>query len=310
MAENMKRPFATCSGLFALMIILFAAPSAAQELSPRAYWPAPRGTGVAIIGYSYSAGDVITDPSLPITGVDSKISTSIVAYFQTLSLLGRTSNVVLELPYVWGNTVGEVEGKPARRDFSGPGDIGITLSMNLMGAPTMTAKEFQELRKNPRPILGASLKLLAPTGEYEKDKLINISTNRWAAKTEVGFMVPFRAKLHLEWELGVWFFGDNNDYFMNTTREQNPIFAGEIHLVWRFKAGFWSSLQFNYFQGGQNTIDGAAQADILRESNFGGTLVWPFLGRHALKAAFTSGLFTELGSDYTSLLLSYSVRLR
>jgi hypothetical protein len=70
------------------------------------------------------------------------------------------------------------------------------------------------------------------------------------------------------------------------------------------------NLQFNYFQGGRNTIDGETQADLLRESNFGGTVVWPFFGRHALKAAFTAGLLTELGSDYTSLLLSYSLRVR
>jgi hypothetical protein len=289
---------------------LLAAPGVAQELSPRAYWPAPRGTGVAIIGYSYSGGDVVTDPSLPILGVESRINTVLVGYLQTLSLLRRTMNVIVEVPYVWGSTVGEVEGEAARRDLSGLGDIGITLSVNLVGAPSMTPKEFQELRRNPHPILGASLKLLAPTGDYDGDKLINIGANRWAFKTELGFMVPFKAKLHLEWELGVWFFGDNDDFFGNMTREQNPVFAGEIHLVRRFRAGFWASLQLNYFWGGRNALDGEAQADLQRNSNFGGTVVWPFRGRHALKAAFTSGLATALGSDYTSILLSYQVRLR
>ena len=45
----------------------------AQELTPRAYWPAPYGTKIALLGYKYSFGDILTDPSLPFSGVDSKI---------------------------------------------------------------------------------------------------------------------------------------------------------------------------------------------------------------------------------------------
>ena len=98
---------------------------------------------MAIVGYMYSFGDVSTDPSLPIFGIDSKISTGFVAYFQTFSLWGRTSNILVELPYTWGTTVGTLEGEPARRDFSGIGDFRVTLSVNLLGAPTMNLEQFQ-----------------------------------------------------------------------------------------------------------------------------------------------------------------------
>ena len=109
----------------------------AQELSPRAYWPAPKGTKVAVVGYQYSTGDVVTDPSLPILGVDSRINSSYAAYLQTLNLWGRTANVIVELPYLWGTTVGTLDGEPARRNFSGFADLGVTLSVKLLGAPTM-----------------------------------------------------------------------------------------------------------------------------------------------------------------------------
>ena len=33
----------------------------AQQLSPRAYWPAPRGTTVLTLGYEYSTGDTLTE---------------------------------------------------------------------------------------------------------------------------------------------------------------------------------------------------------------------------------------------------------
>ena len=91
--------------MVALVWIGFAQPLVAQELSPRFYWPAPEGTKIVFVGYSYSFGDVTTDPSLPIFGVDSKINAGLLGYMQTLSLFGRTSNLLVEVPYVSGATV-------------------------------------------------------------------------------------------------------------------------------------------------------------------------------------------------------------
>jgi len=48
-----------------------------------------------------------------------------------------------------------------------------------MEAPTFSAEEFSTLDKNPRPILAAGLKLVAPAGDYDDTKLINIGSNRW-----------------------------------------------------------------------------------------------------------------------------------
>ena len=142
----------------------------AQDLTPRAYWPAPRGTKLLVFGYANQSGDVVTDPTLPITGVDSKIHSGIIAYQQTVNMLGRTSNFQLELPYLDGKTSGFAFGQSARRDVQGIGDISAVSSINFLGAPSMNGEEFQELRQNPRPILGASIKIVAQTGEYEADK--------------------------------------------------------------------------------------------------------------------------------------------
>ncbi|MCP4896354.1 MAG: transporter [bacterium] len=278
--------------------------SAAQELSPRAYWPGPKGTQVAIFGYSYSFGDVATDPSLPVFGVDSRINNGLIGYLHTLSLWGRTSNLIVELPYSRGSTVGNVEGTDMQRDFSGFGDLGVTLSINLLGGPSMGLNEFQALRAAPRPILGASLKVLAPTGRYETDRLINVSANRWAAKAELGYMIPIKPRLLLEIEVGAWFFGDN-DEFLGVTRKQDPIFATEVHLVRRFKPGFWASLDANFYTGGRSTVDGEHRADLQRNSRFGGTIVVPLAGRHAVKFGYSGGMVTRSGGDFDIFLLSY-----
>ncbi len=277
-----------------------------QDLTPRAYWPAPHGTKVAIVGYSHVRGDVLFDPSVPLYGVDSKIRTGIAAYLRTFSLFGRTANVVAELPYSWGTTRGLVEDTLARRDFSGLGDLGVTLSVNLLGAPTMTPADFQALRADPHPIVGASLKVIAPTGRYDGDRLVNVGANRWATRLEVGAIFPVYPKWLFEFATGVWLFAADDD-FLPGMREQEPIFAFQAHLIHRFKPGFWASLDATYFTGGRQTIGGDELVDVLHNSRVGAMVVFPFKGRHALKFGYFLGVRTEFGSDFDQLLVSYQV---
>ena len=289
----------------ALVGASLASPGAlAQDLTPRTYWPAPKGTRVLVVGYSHQTGDVVTDPSIPIAGVDSRIDSAVLAYQQTLDLFGRTGNFQLTLPWVDGTTTGMVGDAPGRRDVTGIGDISATLTINLIGAPSMSAAEFQELRKNPRPILGASIKILAPTGEYENDKLINIGTNRWAMRFQLGYIRPLTPKWLLEISAGAWFFQDN-DEFVGATREQDPIGALNINLVRRFSPGFWASLDLNYYLGGHSTLDGERNADLQRNSRAGLSIAFPLRRRHALKLGFSEGVVTESGGDFRTITLNY-----
>jgi hypothetical protein len=307
MISPLQRLTLTCLLATALQL---AAPSVvvAQELTPRAFWPAPKGTKAVLVGYSHSTGDILYDPSLPVSGVDSKIHRGIVAYQQTLSLAGRTSNLRFELPYDDGSTKGMLNGLPASRSVSGFGDLRSTLSFNLRGAPTMNREEFGQLRASPRPILGASITVSAPTGEYDENRLINIGTNRWAGRFRLGFIYPFRSRWMLELGAGTWFFQDN-DEFLGETRQQDPITAIDISLVHRFNAGFWVSADMNYYFGGRTTISGIASADFQRNSRAGLTISYPFAGRHAIRAAYSLGVNTDIGGDYETLLLTYVVRI-
>jgi len=90
-----------------------------------------------VAGYSRSTGDVLFDQSIPIDDADSSINTGIFAYAQTLDLWGHTSDILLSLPYSWGTTRGLLDGNPAKSDFSDFGDLDVTMTVNLWGAPTM-----------------------------------------------------------------------------------------------------------------------------------------------------------------------------
>lgn len=304
-----SRLYARLLSLVSLGLIIGSSPGFAQELTPRAYWPAPKDTKLLILGYSHQSGDVVTDPSLPITGVDSSIDGGVVAYQQTFDLFGRTSNLQLQLPYVDGTTKGLVRNEAGRRDVSGFGDVSATLSLNLVGAPTMTREDFQEWRRDPQPVLAASMKLVAPTGDYEADKLINIGTNRWAIRPRLGYIRPLGEKWLMEVALGAWFFEDNDD-FLGGTREQEPIGAFDMSLIRRIGPGFWVSLDLNYYLGGRTTIDGVEGADFQRNSRAGLTLVYPLKRRHAIKLAWSNGVVTESGGDFQTIALNYVYVIR
>ncbi len=288
---------------------LWVAEGAAQELTPRSYWPAPRGTRVLVAGYAYTDGDVLFDRSLPVSGVDSKINVGVLAYLQTLGLWGRSTNLLVELPYSQGTTKGFLAEEPARRDFAGFGDLGVTLTVNLLGAPSMTLEDFQALRANPRPILGASLKVVAPTGRYDTDRLINVGANRWAARAQLGSIIPLRPTWLLELTAGAWFFGDD-DEFLPGKREQEPIFSGQANLIKRIRPGLWASLDLTYFTGGRQTIGGNQLDDAQKNLKVGGTLVVPFHGRHAIKIGYANGVVTKTGADFNQFLVSYQVLLK
>ncbi len=288
---------------------LLALPAMAQELTPRAYWPAPIGTQVLTLGASYTRGDVIPDPSLPFTGLDSSITTGYIGYNRFFALAGRTATVFVQQPFSDGETRANLEefGELVR-DYRGNGDFSAGMSINLMGAPAMDKEDFGRLRRDPHPILGASFKVVAPTGKYESDRLVNVGANRWAGKLELGYIQPLAPSWLLELDAGVWVFEDNDD-FIGFTREQDPIYSAQLHLIKRFGPGFWGALNLSGYRGGRSTVDGRDLDDLQRDSRVGLTLVFPFAGRHAVKAAYALGSVNDSDKEFDFFQLSYQCLL-
>jgi hypothetical protein len=276
----------------------------AQELAPRTYWPAPVGTNVAVLGYQRNSGDILIDPSLPITGVESKIDNLAFSYQRYFNLFGRTAAAQFNLPYADGFTEGMIDGEFRQRQTAGLTDARFRIMVNLRGAPAMDAAAFQALRAEPKTIIGASLQVQVPTGSYDGDRLINLGTNRWAVKPALGMILPLHPTWLFEVELGTWFFGDNDD-FLGETREQRPIVAAEVHLIKRFRPGFWASLDANHYTGGETRIGANFSDDLQRNSRAGFTLGFPIKNGHALRAAYSTGISTRSGGDFEMYSLAW-----
>ena len=123
-----------------------------------------------------------------------------------------------------------VGGQPREREMSGLGDPRFRFSINLFGAPALSAKEFANYQQDL--IIGASLQVSAPLGQYDDSKLLNLGNNRWSFKPELGISKAW-GPWTVEVAPSVTFFTDNTDFFNGSTFAQAPIYAvqGRLGLV-------------------------------------------------------------------------------
>jgi hypothetical protein len=274
----------------------------AQELVPAAYTPAPYGVNLLTFATQYRSGDVTFDPSLPIEDASAWVSAWSLGYARTMSVGGQSANIGVIVPYVVGHIEGMLAGDFAFADRTGLGDLGLRFAVNLYGAPAMSPKEFQSFR--PRTMIGTSLTVIAPTGEYDPSKLINIGTNRWAFKPEIG-VVHVMGRWALDAYVGGSFFTDNTDFYGGSTREQDQIFSGQVHVRCLFKPGLWGALDANFWRGGQSTVDGVANDDKQHNSRVGATVAMSIGRSHSLRFAASRGAITRIGGDFVSIGVSY-----
>jgi Putative MetA-pathway of phenol degradation len=288
----------------AVAALLCSAGPAAQELQPRAYWPLPRDSNTLIIGYQRTQGDVLVDASLPVDGVEARADFLLVGYQRTFDLFGRTASVNLNQPFADSSTSGIVGGQFVRRDVNGLADFRARFAVNLKGAPSMDRAGFLAWLRNPQTIVGASVLVQAPTGQYDADRYINLGTNRWSVKPAIGLIAPLGSGWALESELGAWLFGANDD-FLGRTRRQDPILSAELHAVRARRNGFWISIDANFYDGGQTEVGGVKSDDRLRNSRLGATILVPIGKGNALRGSISTGLVTSSGSDFDVLTLAY-----
>src|SRR3984957_3341160 len=228
------------------MLLLSATAARAQEIEPRAYSNAPVGVNFLGSGYAFSQGSLPTNPSLPLTNSHVTTSSALLGYGHVFDLWGQSAKINVVAPYSWlsGNAV--FAGQPIQRSVNGLIDTSVKGSVNFYGAPAMDLREFRNYKQDL--ILGASLPVTVPTGQYDSSRLVNLGTNRWSIRPELGASKAF-GPLTVELSAGPTFFTDNTNFFNGHTRSQDPIVSSQGHAIYDFGSGFWGSLDGQYWTG-------------------------------------------------------------
>jgi hypothetical protein len=293
-----------CRSHMALLLLLWPTTvtvADAQDLIPGAYTPAPVGINVITTTATFNKGDIAFDTASPIEDAHATIGVGSVAFNRTLNIAGRYASLGIGLPYLHGHLTGTVLGNHEERTRSGQGDLLGRVAINLYGAPAMTRQEFAGYRGATN--LGVSLVVTAPVGQYVPTQYINVGSNRWLFRPEVGF-TRRRGRWTFEGDLATSFFTDNTNY-VGTVRHQAPIVAVQGHLIYTFRPALWIAGDANYWKGGRVTTSDTTALLEQKNSRAGITLAVP-IHRQQVRIAYSFGARTTIGGDFHSLGVSYS----
>jgi Putative MetA-pathway of phenol degradation len=297
--------------VFASIAIAGGAPRLhAQDLAPRAYLITPRGSNAITLANAYNDGPLQLEGASPIEDGTARLNAPNLTYYRAFSLFGRSANVIAGVAYGVGDFDGSLFGERVSTHRSGLFDPVVRVSVNLVGGPAMSLPEMRTWRQ--KTLLGVSLKVTAPTGQYDPTKLINLGTNRWAFKPELGL-----SRRWGNWVLdaygGVWLYTENpeffsrNEYFPGVQAQTaDPVLVAETHLSYDVRPRLWVSLDANFWRGGTLTVNGAEIPATLQEnSRVGVTASFPVTRHQSLKVSYARGAYIRFGGDFNALSMAW-----
>lgn len=277
----------------------------AQDLDPRAYVRVPVKTTTMIPGLVYSHGGVVTDPTLPIENIKANVGVTSIGVARAFNLFGLSAQALVAMPYTWARVSGEVGGLDSQITRSGLGDMRMRLSVLFHGAPAVT---LAELRKAPpqKTILGASLNIVAPTGQFFSDKLINLGTNRWSFRPELAISQAVGKHWVLDVYAGVWFFTNNASFYPGTSlRKQDPMGTLQSHFSYIIKPQIWVAFDATFYYGGSSSIEGVYKDDRQSNTRLGLTAVVPTGKLSSLKFAASKGAIVRIGQNFSTYSIGW-----
>lgn len=281
----------------------------AQDLAPRAYLITPTHSNAITLTYAFYSGNLDVG-NIPITDATARASIPVLSFVHSMSVFGRSANVAVSLPYGVGNFRGSVLGTETNVYRSGLLDSVCRLSVNLIGGPAMTEEQYSKWMQ--KTVIGMSLRVVAPTGQYDSTKLVNWGNNRWAFKPEIGVTRRWGHWI-VDGYGGGWFFTTNPAFFSKnqynprvSAQTQSTIVAFEGHLSYDVKPRLWASLDGNFWFGGKTAISRVENpASTLRNSRVGATVSMPLNKHQSVKFSYNNGAYIKYGGDFQNISVAW-----
>jgi hypothetical protein len=282
----------------ALLVVLactFARTASTQEIEPRAYSNIPVGVNFLVAGFTNSSGGLATDPALPLQDAHLKVDTMVFGFARGLEFFGQSGKFDVGVPYAWLDGSADYAGAPVTRRVDGIGDPRLRVSINLHGAPALTLDKLPSYHQDT--IVGLSVQVTAPLGQYDDTRIVNIGTNRWTFKAEFGVSKALGEDWTFEIAPSASFFSVNDDFDGGHRRAQDPVYAVQGSAIYGLRRGMWVALSGTWYTGGRTSIDDGPSRNLLRNSLLMATFGLPIDLRNSIKLYASTGLVTRIGSD-------------
>lgn len=280
-----------------------------QEIEARRWSHLPIGANFGGGGYASTMADVAFDPVLLLDNVEMKMNSFPMRYLRSFELMGKSSRVELWQAYHDARWEGTLNGVPSSTSRSGWSDMTLRLAVNLIGAPPLKGKEFSQYRVETEveTIVGVGLVVQLPTGHYIDDRLLNLGSNRYTFRPQLGVMHN-RGKWTSEATFATWLYTDNNEFFSGNKLEQAPFYTLDGHVDYTFRPGLWAGAGLGYGLGAASTINGIDKNDNRENLGWEASVGYPFSKQLGLKLAYV-GIRTlvPIGADSDSLAAGLSL---
>jgi len=277
----------------------------AQDLAPRAYVITPVHSNAITLTWGFYDGGLSLSGAIPVT-TSGTYAVPVFSFYHSLRFFGRSANVTASLPYGVGNFEAAALGRQKSAHLSGLFDLGVRFSVNLRGGPAMPLEQFSKWKQ--KTILGVSIRVIAPTGQYSPTNLLNWGINRWAFKPEFGYSRRW-SNWVLDGYAGAWFYTTNSADFhvpRPAPQTEEPIGSFEGHLSRDFGRGTWVSLDGNFWWGGVATLDGIRNPETRQTSSrIGGTAAFRISKHQSIKISYSGGVYVRFGGNYQNISLAW-----
>jgi hypothetical protein len=286
-----------------MALLVTTAPAAAQELQPRALQNAPVGMNFAWLAVGYSRGNVLFDPTLPITDANADVWSATLGFARAISVFGLSGRIGATVPAVTGNWSGTVGGLDTSTARTGLADPRLLVAVNFLGAPALSLREFAGYRHTT--VAGFQLQIMLPLGQYDPARLINLGSHRWGVAPRLGISQALGRRWLVEGYAGATFFTTNDEFYGGTVLSQEPFFEAQADVVFAIRVpDIWLAVSAGHGWGGAATVDGEAK-EPLQNSRVSAVLHLPLARGHGLKLVYVNGLTTKLGADFDTFQVAY-----
>ena len=287
------------------LLLIWIQSLSAQILEPKLYANLPIGLNVLLIGYGHSEGAIPENSSLGLEDPNLNINSTVIAYGRSFDVLGHNTKLDVIVPYSTLHGTAQQYGNDVSRDVRGMADTKARLSFNILGAPALSLQEFASYQ--PDILVGVSLQVTIPTGQYDSSKLINISTHRWALKPGIGISQTIK-DFTFEFSADAEFYTSNDDFFGGIKRKQDPIYSTQVHVLYTFRRAMWLGIGATYYWGGEFFNDDVGTDNELRNSRIGATFALPINKHHSIKLYGNRGVNTRYGTDFDAIGIAWQYR--
>jgi len=276
----------------------------AQDVQPRVYTPAPVGVNAITLNYAFSTGGLLFDKTVPVENVVGDVHSISPAYSRTLGVFGLSARADIAVPFVVGEWTGDVDVRgETTTSRTGFGDPMARFALFLVGAPARSPEEF--VKSRTRTVLGATVRVRVPLGQYDAGRLINLGSNRWGFSPRLGVSHIAAGRLLLEAYAATWFFTDNTAFLGANTFSQNPLVVFQVHAAYLFTPAFWLAISSRQSLGGTTSVNGGEAVNPESNNRIGLTLGLPLSPRHSLRFMASTGVTATVGNEYDTFSVSW-----